>query len=374
MLNPTVAVGREAASAFSFGEAARKLHLVICDTELGSSPALSLLSDLAECRDTLRVVSLSGDLGGRIEMEETPGVDDRMTIIHRFSDGEVTMPYLYGIEWAKREAPSEAKEHGLETETALRYLLLAHHCSRLEWNDGLVAGFPVSMTKRWRKMCAKAPLLTDSEALALAALYLRAHGDFTVGKEEGVCRFVRPRVFYTRAAASLLGRSEEWFLEGIDRWQGGGSPDSFALAEAVVERFARALRARDYLQVRARAGDARDAWGDALFFFEAVLLYLQGALDAAARFAQLLYEPGASRTRASWYWKDWRERIARVGDAASIRLKGEGLGSPIKRCPELRKEVALAKQHHWGIHEDGLQLKATTEDFRFKSRRIDVLG
>ena len=338
MLNVPPRFGRRDRSPFMCGEHARKLCLVLCDDDLGKSPVLDLVRTLGRHRDSLHLASTSGSTAGCVMIEPTPGVADRTNVRHVYRDGDETVRYLYGTEWCEREAPAQAEEHLIPVETAHRYLLLAHHSARWEEIDGLVAAFPRAMARHWTNMVRRAPLLTDGEALALVGLYLRAHGDFTVEHNAGATTFLSPQQFYRAAGANLLRQADTWLVAAHQRWRGGGSPELFGLAEAVIERLARALKARDYLQVRAHAGDARDAWSDVLFFFEVVLLSLQGSLDAAARFVHGLYAVPSSRRGAAWSRGEWRREVVACGGPQEL-LTGERFENLRAAIGDLRNSI-----------------------------------
>ena len=74
------------------------------------------------------------------------------------------------------------------------------------------------------------------------------------------------------------------------RWLfGSGSPEPMRLADGIATRLSRALRARDYIQVRLRSRDFEATWDEVLLFFDAVLTQLMGALDKPARLLHAVY-------------------------------------------------------------------------------------
>src|SRR5205823_6295200 len=73
------------------------------------------------------------------------------------------------------------------------------------------------------------------------------------------------------------------------------------------------LTARDYLHVRARAPDRESVWAEVLFFFESLLVCLQGSLDATARFLHVRFGLVGSPRRAHWGQKKWRQRLEESG-------------------------------------------------------------
>ena len=76
------------------------------------------------------------------------------------------------------------------------------------------------------------------------------------------------------------------------------------LVDAVAIRMGRALKARDYLNIRRRA-NLHEVWSDALYFFESVLVSLQGAADATARLVRAVFDIEGPRMMANWGRRDW---------------------------------------------------------------------
>jgi hypothetical protein len=215
-------------------------------------------------------------------------------------------------------APEEATESGLATDVLERRLLLAHEASTREWIDGLVMPFPPQLAQRWRSLLVRDPLLSGEQAVALAGLFLRAHGDFTIEiAARGTNIHASHDQMYRIGAAALLPGISRWLVAATEEWRSSGDPAMDGLADAVMVRFGRALKARDYLQVRLRAPDHDAAWSDVLFFFESVLVSLQGSLDAAARFLHLKYKLPGSRRRANWGNEKWGSHLEASAAPAS---------------------------------------------------------
>jgi hypothetical protein len=290
-------------SPFIAGDPGRHLCLLVCDDELDRSPALDLLQRLGATRPRLDVLSATGAFGGRFAI--SPNGE---SIDFAFKDSRQSTSFVPGT-WWRRAAAEASDELGIAASTLERRLLLAHTVSRSEWIDAIVAPFPEPLIKRWGNLWVGAPVRSGEEATALAGLYLRANGDFTVAWEQGTSIHERPERFYRLAASSLLGGARSWLSAAMEHWRQTGDPALFELADGVIARFARGLKARDYLHVRARATDREEVWDDVLFFFEALLVSLQGALDATARYLHLRYELNGSVRRANWGWKDWRAAL-----------------------------------------------------------------
>jgi hypothetical protein len=150
-----------------------------------------------------------------------------------------------------------------------------------------------------------------AEALALLGLQLRLKGSFDLGPDLG--RFDRG-MFYWVLARELLPGAWRCCTACMASARTTGDDEFEDLALMPVERFDRALRARDRFHGHAkRWPTTRTAADEALFFFETALLYLSAAFDALARIVDRVY--GLGRQQSSWRWADWRNRL-RAQDAA----------------------------------------------------------
>jgi len=288
---------------FVAGNSPRHLNLVVCDDELDRSPALDLLQQLAASRPLLDVVSTTGAHGGRFEIAA-----DGSSIDYSFKDGHGMTTFVYG-DWWRRVAPEQPAEVALPAHVLEHRLFMAHEASRRDWIDGLVIPFPRDLAQRWSQVWIQAPVLSEDAAVALAGLHLRAHGDFTLDWDHGASIHESPDRFYRIAASALLPGVALWLSAAMTEWRATGEPTLFGLADATVVRLGRALKARDYLHVRARAPNRDEAWADVLFFFESMLLCLQGSLDAGARFLHVSYGLPGSQRRANWGNKKWRDAL-----------------------------------------------------------------
>jgi hypothetical protein len=289
---------------FVAGEKFRPLQLIVCDNELDASPSLSLLATFGARRGPLAFVSPSGAVGGRIKVAA-----DQTEIEYSFKGGRGTSPFVYG-DWWKRVGPEEAARTGLDAATLERRFLFAHEAARRDWIDGLVMPFDEALRDRWKRVLSDANLMNADQAAALMGLYLRACGERMIEIEPpGIGKMVSEERMYLLGALSILPRYEILHAAAGDIWQQSGNPTLAGLADAVAVRLGRALKARDYLHVRRRAPNVREIWSDVLYFFESILVCLQGALDAAARLVHELFELNGSRRRANWGRARWWQEV-----------------------------------------------------------------
>jgi hypothetical protein len=119
-----------------------------------------------------------------------------------------------------------------------------------------------------------------------------------------------------------------------------------------VERLSRALRALDYVRVRRRHLRITDAWGELLFFFDVLLLMLDGTLDCLARFFHVVFEVKGSHRQASWDKAKWRDRLIElVPEFRSTEVKLSRLTDATAAVAHLRNSVhgpvLSSELHEW---------------------------
>ena len=257
--------------------------------------------------------------------------------------------------WIRRSAQTTAAEFGIPVEEALRSLTLAAACSRHEI-DALVTASAVLQLPYWKNLAEKAHAGTPEEAAALLGLYLRAHSDYTVDVDGSHATYLDDRRFYPAAALATLPRYLTWLGGAVAAWKTRNDPLPFGLVKGLGVRLGRALRARDYFNVRIRSPRPDDTWDEALFFFETALVSLNGALDAAARFCHLAYNLSGTPKRASWSRQKWRNQL--IDKAPELKSLLDPTSGPLVPCRTLVSELrnyihgeALSQELHSGDRE-----------------------
>jgi len=152
-------------------------------------------------------------------------------------------------------------------------------------------------------------ICSPAEAVALIGLYLRSQDDFSVLPSVPLGRMF----FFWVGARELLG--EGWRLTkhcaGHDRLSGADS--MIALSGTIFQRFARALEARDQVQVATNQTHTNDALEQAMSAVDVVLLSLMGSFDASARLAHRLLQLSESERYAGWQYRRW---VSNVNESA----------------------------------------------------------
>jgi hypothetical protein len=296
-------------SPFACGHAGRPLRIVIDDLTAPDQMATRLL------------YALGGRSGAEV-YGTAPERATRVVIEARSEQGVIPVEYVvpagagrrmavFSNNWISASAQKTAAEFGVSVDEAVRSLTLAAACSRHSIN-ALVTASPVLALPYWRNLATNAHAGAPELAAALLGLYLRAHNDYTVEVDGTHGTFLEDRRFYPAAALAALPSYIVWLGAAMAIWRTRSDPRPFALAKGLSVRLGRSLRARDYFNVRVRSRWPQDAWDEALFFFEAALVSLNGALDAASRFCHLGYRLAGPLTSASWSRRKWREELVAI--------------------------------------------------------------
>jgi hypothetical protein len=201
-------------------------------------------------RDSVRVYSAAPGTSGGISFGDPVAGQYYLPVSLDGPDGQagIGVPAWESVE---RTAAALAAEHGVDEERAKTVLSLAALVRCSDLFDKLVLS----------KECQAGPLgrhahtaLTPAEAVALLGLALRANGDFAITKEGSTTVVTSPRAFYRAVAFAHVTGLEAWLGAALAVWH-DGNPEPMRLADGIATRLGRALRARDYIQVRLRSRD-----------------------------------------------------------------------------------------------------------------------
>jgi hypothetical protein len=290
---------------FCAGAWNRPLRLLIDDEEVEEDESLRLLRALST-RPSAEVYSTqaSTPYEARVELLNSSDPNSWAAVLWRGEDFDrrfVNDPERW------RELASAS---GAGSEEAIDAL-----CRRLAilefWGedqcDSIVTGGKLLSALRG---AGGAPLKSPRMALAELGLCLRANGDYVVVKEPGTTVSISSS-FHAMAAIGLVPTYPHWRAAAMSAWIRGEGAGPYVLVRSSAERLGRALRALDYVRVRRRHPRLEDAWGELLFFFDTLLLMLDGALDCLARFFHdVLSLPGRA-INASWDKQRWLDVLVR---------------------------------------------------------------
>lgn len=183
------------------------------------------------------------------------------------------------------------------------------------------------------------------DAMSIIGLHLRLREDF-VYRQQGNARCETD-------GASFYNSMAHEFLPQFWRWQAlcPVNTEPFAasaqgLAEAILFRFTRALRARDRIHGYLMRPPTQASIDEALFYFDGFLVAIAGVFDAAARLMSRLY--GLSKpSRPSWNSHEWTAGLTQADpDFAPLLTKETWIPDVIDMVFRLRNS----------IHEETLKL------------------
>lgn len=337
---------------FACGEAGRPLRVVIDDFTAPERAATRLLYAFGE-RSGVEVYSTALDRTARVVIE-APNEQGVIPVEYVLPGGVGRRMAVFSSNgWISTSAPRTAAEVGVPVEEAVRSLTLAAACSRHDI-DALVTASPVLSLPYWRNLAEKAHAGAPEPAAALLGLYLRAHNDYTVSVDGSHATFLEDGRFYSAAALAALPRYLMWLGGAVATWRTRSDPRPFSLLKGLSVRLGRSLRARDYFNVRVRSRWPQDAWDEALFFFEAALVCLNGAFDAASRFCHLAFRLTGPLTSASWSRPKWRKELVAVAPELDDLL--DPASGPVVACRTL---VSVLRNY---IHGEALTEELHSSD------------
>lgn len=346
-------------SPFSAGEWNRPLRLLIDDEEVAEDESLRLLLALAT-RPTVEVYSTQGSTPYEARIEQLSASDPNSwsAVLKRgedFLQRFVNDPALW------REA---ARDSAAESEEAIDAL-----CRRLAivdfWGggecDSIVTG---GKTLSALRGAGGAPLKSPEMALAELGLCLRANGDYVVVAGPGGTVSM-PSSFHVAAAVGLVPSHASWRAAAMGAWTRGEGPDPYVLIRSSAERLGRGLRALDYVRVRRRHPRIEESWGELLFFFDTLLLTLDGALDCLARFFHHILELPGRAFEASWDKKRWlkelEDREVRLAASPGRSRLADVCTAIAKLRNSIHGAVLSSELHEWEEEEE--EETAVTSDY-----------
>ena len=153
-------------------------------------------------------------------------------------------------------------------------------------------------------------LCRPDEAIALLGLYFRAQGVFPIVRRVGMNR----GLFYWVGAREMLPETWRWFSACVQHAEGRGDDSLMLLGGSLIQRFARALQARDQVHVSLNQPQNNDTQDAALADLDVALVLLMGCVDVAARVAHRALALPTKEHYAAWQDQGW---LSAVGQQAT---------------------------------------------------------
>lgn len=175
--------------------------------------------------------------------------------------------------------------------------------------DALVTGNTAVLGGLHEHFVREGNPITDSDACWLLGLYLRTYDDYTldIGKDFS---FTSNRSdFFFHLSRELLPAAWRWFSGCVGAWDADRTSDLVGLGMGALERYDRALRARDRVLVCRQLGDDIDNVEEEILAFDVELLMLSAVLDVTAMVAHRAYALPLPDLAVGWQRSKWREQL-----------------------------------------------------------------
>jgi hypothetical protein len=205
--------------------------------------------------------------------------------------------------------------------------------------DALVTDSAFLLNAAPRGLVAPANPVSPQQALALTGLFLRSRADFHIDMDASFRWELSRHGFDWALARTLLPEGWRFFSACL-----ASDPDLTGrlpyLGQAVLSRYAQALRARERVLIYARQGAGHGPVDEQLFYLDHAVLALGGAFDSVARVAHYVYGVGTDPRDAGWKRTGWLKRLrATEPQLADLVAGGEPAGDTVEIMALLRNTI-----------------------------------
>jgi hypothetical protein len=353
------------ANPFHRGRDERPLRLIVDTAGMQRSPELDALLNICRHAD-LEAATTTREAGLWTVRPPTVQPDGHLIGEIDHHDRAIARPIVRNATtWTTLARNLQDNVGGNLAELERRALLVA---IARDQHDLLVADDP-------RTYLAGGPVVVNaSTGIALVGLFLRSGGIGTYSYDYAE-HCMPPESQRLVARKGLLDDSHErWWLACITS---GRHLDR--LAEGLAVRFQRAMRARDEVMVACLAPRKQAPWDAISYHLDALLVWLNGALDVAAHVADSVYEMNSRRpARIGWRLSDWRSKLQQVAPSL-YQLTDDGLPvwAVVELIDELRNtihgEAIREISHRDAGGEETQLLELPTQAFERAVKATDVL-
>jgi hypothetical protein len=315
------------ANPFHRGRDERPLRLITDTTVMQPSPELDALINI--CRHP-EVEAATTTSEARLRTVRPPTVQPDGHLIGEIDDDGVPVarPIVRNATtWTTLARNLHGEIGGDLTELERRALIVA---IGRDQHDVLIADEP-------RAYLRGGPTVVDaSTGIALVGLFLRSRGIGTNSYDRSAEHLKSPDEQRLIARKGLLDAAHErWWLGCI-----AGDRDLPLIAQGLVIRFQRAMRARDEVMVACLAPREQAPWDAICYHLDALLVWLHGALDVAAHVAESVYELNSRPGRIGWRLDDWRSKLQQAAPSLwELTEKGSPVRAVVDLIAELRNTI-----------------------------------
>lgn len=157
-------------------------------------------------------------------------------------------------------------------------------------------------------------ICTPEEALTLVSLYLRAQGEFLAAKlsPQGDALVMNRGLFFWVGARELLPAAWRWMSACAQLSAASGDDRLNFLAQSLLQRFSRALLARDKIHIALNQPQNNDLIDESLAELDEVLVLLMASVDITARVAHTVLGITSDSYRSAWQSTPWLRDVRSV--------------------------------------------------------------
>lgn len=272
---------------------------ILVDVGLGDSDAGRLLLHFSE-HPQVEIYDLNAQCGAEISFSTRGSSEDRIATLHSSTGREeIVVPATNLRKLATRLAATGAPSPSVTDNSYFEGLMRERLAGRLE-ADVFVTdrGWLISYTNHHE--CA---VLDLADAIAVVGSFLRRQGDFRTGLGD----MNSPRLFGRIFANVLLPRRGEWTTL-VDRERGHDDDETYSVGpvDSLIGRLTQAIRFRDLVHW-ALLGHGDD--DEVLLHFDASLLTLHAAFDAAAFVGDRVLGNDSKLSIIGWTDKRWKKTL-----------------------------------------------------------------
>ena len=198
-----------------------------------------------------------------------------------------------------------------------------------------------------------------SDALTLLGLYLRSQGEFVFSHNPKGKMVFNRGMYFVVGTMELLPSAWRWTAAALQHGRGGGDDALMFLVGSLLQRVGRALQARDEVHCALNRPQNNDTAEEALAALDGVLLWLMGAIDASARFANRVLGISAPDYRVGWQ-RPWRAEVAKSAPKLAALLDSGTVGESVLSILRLlRNSVHGEALEPIGVASHGVQRDRT---------------
>jgi hypothetical protein len=309
------------ATPFVRGATERPLRIVFDHGSIAQDATTEALAGFAH-HDLIDAVEIDGSGGiPALAFGDVNVAADMMDVVKHASGKS------HFVAFGQAQLPDFARDfvvEGLGTDPALMERELRVAGVAAAWGaDALVTDSDFLLTVAPRPMVADANPVRPEQAIALCGLYLRSRDDFTIAMDSTYSWALSRQAFDWALARALLPAGWRFFGHCLAADPNLDGPVPY-LAQAVFERVAQALRARERVVLHSRRGGGFGPADEQLFYFDHAVLALGGAFDAVARVADATYGLANKPQGISWRYESWLPRIALVAPGLAALMENGG--------------------------------------------------